>query len=106
MANLQMVNIKPVREVVDLVNTWVAIGFGQNQMQVDEIFPNPVNRAESHFRKQGHPCLYRVQLELADLSVFRKKVMEQSNRPVGFPLQEVVNRMTATGVRLVGVIES
>jgi len=77
LTNSQMVDVEPVSQIVDLLETSTWIRLSQHQMNVNEIRTDLVYRAKSHPLHKCDSCLDRMQSEATDLLILSQKIPEE-----------------------------
>jgi len=77
----------------------------ENEVHIDEVVPYLVDRTEPYLCRERDSRFYRVQVKPPDLAVLGKKMVEQVHSLLTFVSQEIVDGVTAAGMRLVPVYE-
>jgi hypothetical protein len=86
-------------QVFDLPESLAIDGPWKNEVHVDEVVTNPVHAREPNCRHEGHAGLRRGDFEWAALLDQSNKAPEEVAADLGLTLEELFNRVWATGVR-------
>ncbi len=100
-----MMDEEPVVQIVDSVYALVRICSCQDEVHVDEIRAEPVDRTEPHLRKESDPGLDRMKLEVSDGAILGDEGIEEPDCLRARTLQKCPDRARSAGMRLVPVHE-